>query len=108
MAEPSSMFAIFGLPISTVVGVLIRVGSGVMVKISHVISRTRLLAPIAATAILRVLLGTIAATSRARRLSRVSALARAIGGGPAVLRGDGASGSSLEEVSDRTIYCLQG
>ena len=108
MAELPSTFAVFGLPISTVVDVLIRLGSGVMVGISHVVSGTHLLALVVVVVVLQALSGTAAATSQARHLSHVSALAWAIGGGPAILGGDGASGPSLEEVSDRTICHLRG
>ena len=106
MVEPPGMSTIFGLPISTAVGVATQVGSGVMVGIPRVVSGTRLPAPITIVVVLQKLSGTAAATSQARHLSRISTPSGAIGGGLVALGGARVAGSSLEEVSYRTICRL--
>ena len=81
------MSTIFGLPISAVVGVPTRVGSGVVVGISHIVLGTHPLTLVTTVVVLRSLLGTAATATRARCLSSVSTLAGAVGGGLAVLEG---------------------
>lgn len=108
MVELPGMSAVFGLPISAAASLATRVRLGVMVRISRVVLETHLSALVVVVVVLQELSRIAATASQARRLSCISALAGAIGGGLSVLGGDGAVGSSLEEVSDRTICCLRG